>query len=174
MGHFFQIFSLPSHLAYCPYLVWLRALPDVHTYLLAKMDSSLRVTGSWQGILWAISPPFPGPWGPFAHVWSERSPWSQDKCGFLIFLYSSRACFCHYLYLEETGRQVPHLCLGAHYLLSHFQHMWPLLGTVLSQLYFCFFPSPSFSSRCRVLPTPSTSKRDITFIGPSLSQVFIK
>lgn len=51
-------------LALCPYLVWLRALPDVHVHLLAKMESSSW--GSLGGCQDIRTPSaFSDPWGTF-------------------------------------------------------------------------------------------------------------
>ena len=61
-GSLWPVFLLS--LAPCPYLVWLRALPDVHVHLLAKMESSSW--GSLGGCQDIRSPSaFSDPWGTF-------------------------------------------------------------------------------------------------------------
>jgi len=41
----FSGFLLANHLACCPYLIWLRAFPNVHTHLSANLDSKVKVLG---------------------------------------------------------------------------------------------------------------------------------
>lgn len=74
----------------CPCLIWLRARSCVHVHLSAKMDSSVRVSGSLAGHIMGCHPLlFSDLWGSVLWaVWSGRSPWPQEweKCGCLIFL----------------------------------------------------------------------------------------
>lgn len=70
----------PSGLPLANYLAlsaWVHIFPDarlftfVHTHLLAKMDSNIRVLGSWQDVLCSDAPPFSDPWGTFLRMCSS-------------------------------------------------------------------------------------------------------
>ena len=72
----------------CPCLIWLRALSCVHVHLSAKMDSSVRVSGSLAGhimgchpLLWPVRICSVG-----CVVWAVSLTTRGEKCGCLIFL----------------------------------------------------------------------------------------
>ena len=110
----FSGFPLANHLAPCPYVVWLRALSNVRAYLLAKMDSSARVSRRLAGHIMG--------WHPFPSLTPEDLfcvyvVWevflTQEQCGLLIF-YSVRVLL---LLLSSSWsvnrRQVPAAQPGA-------------------------------------------------------------
>lgn len=74
-----------------PYLIWLRALPDVCMHPSAKMNSSVRFLGGWQNIsqkiLWASIPSLFYPSGGFLCMWSRGGLLDlNERYGHLIFL----------------------------------------------------------------------------------------
>ena len=113
----FSGFLLANHLACCPYLISLRALPSVHTHLSANLDSKVKVLGrlakcimGWQPLTFLTSRDL------FcASVVLEVSLIPRKMC--LPYLYSSRG-----LYLEvPTGDKFQLLSMGPIYLLSQVQ-----------------------------------------------------
>ena len=147
----------------------------MHTYLLAKMDSSMRVTGKLAGYIMGYQPlPSLDPEDLFCGcvVWEVSLIPRQMWLPYLpVLKQSSASVIICVLKKQETSSGTSAWGPAISCLISNTCDL--LESSAFPALYFCFFPSPSFSSRCRVLPTPSTSKRGITFIGPSLPSHFI-
>ena len=136
LNHLFG--GCPSGLPLANYLAlsaWVHIFPDarlftfVHTHLLAKMDSNIRVLGSWQDVLcsgattlWPLrklSMP----------VLFWRAPWPQEwELPGLFIFYPSRmqlplalAILLNYL---STGDRFQLLSLGPIYLVLWFTQFW--------------------------------------------------
>ena len=126
MGHFFQIFSAQSS---C--LLSISSLTQGPSWCahVSFSQDGFQPEGYWEAgrVYYGLSaPPFPGPWGPFLRMCGLRGLLDpKTNVASLSSCTQAELCFCHYPYLEETGDKFRHLSLGAHYLLSHFQHMWP-------------------------------------------------
>lgn len=97
-----------------PYLIWLRALPDVWMHPSSKMNSSVRFLGGWQNIsqkiLWASIPSLFYPSGGFLCMWSRGGLLDlNERYGHLIFLLQQslvRLCSCLYCFSWNVrGRQ---------------------------------------------------------------------
>ena len=134
-GQFFWVSSGQSFcfVALSPPLVWLRALPCVHPYLLAKLDSRQVSLGSWQNIL---SYGTPSPEDPFCTCLAWRSQGrvsltSRMRNLWPLYLLSEQdstsPCLCCYLCLGVSVHKgwIPaaqpgaHLCPASTELLMH-------------------------------------------------------
>ena len=125
-GDSFQIIS-DQLSGSCPYLILLRAFPDVHVHLVAKMDSSTRVSGK-------LSVHIMG-WHPL-HSLTPQDPlcacmiWEVSLTPRMIIMWppysetgSSSSLLLPYLYLEvSTGDKFQLLSREPSYLLS--QNQW--------------------------------------------------
>ena len=129
-------------LALSPYLAWLRALPCVQVHLLAKMDSSARVSEKLTEPIMVWCPLHSlTPEEPFCTcvIWEVsltsrmRNMWSPYL---LPGLESAPPCSCHYLYLEVSVHrgQIPAAQPGP--LLPPASNIYIPLKSGCSQIFF--------------------------------------
>lgn len=105
--------------ASCPYVVWLRDRPDGHANILAKMDSSSRVSRSLRTYYGLVSVLSFDPWGAFWHMcsWEALLDLKNEKCGHLIFLHKqSQLLFAPaFFFTLKYWQEMSSSCLpGAH------------------------------------------------------------